>query len=288
MTPFGQLSPVGRARRLRRFATDVVSESYGRADASVRLLSAHSFNTVFAVRHGGERLVLRVGDAVQIHSSGVEEVEARWLRSLAEAGVSVAQNIPTRDGGVTAMVESPDVPGARVCTLFSCVDGVPLSQRLDADRISQAGALLSLLHENSRVTGELPPDVHADRAVYLPAVDRNALPAIAGHDQLFAEATERAQVAVDELWASSPHEPHLLHGDFGPHNILSRRGDLRPIDFQDLQFGFDVQDLGISFADLSRRDPAFVEPFQLGYSSVRPWPDLTPELLASFSAARRV
>ena len=52
------------------------------------------------------------------------------------------------------------------------------------------------------------------------------------------------------------------------------------------QLGFDVQDLGLSLADLDRNTPDFVEPFKAGYQTVRPLPELPPDVLAALSAGR--
>jgi Ser/Thr protein kinase RdoA (MazF antagonist) len=60
------------------------------------------------------------------------------------------------------------------------------------------------------------------------------------------------------------------------------------IDFQDLQFGFDVQDVGLTVSDLRRNDvdPTVIDAFRRGYSSIRPWPTSDEQLLAALSAAR--
>ncbi|MEE9413807.1 MAG: hypothetical protein V3V01_00900, partial [Acidimicrobiales bacterium] len=59
-----------------------------------------------------------------------------------------------------------------------------------------------------------------------------------------------------------------------------------PIDFQDLQFGFDLQDVALTSADLNRNYPEMLAPFQSGYASVRGLPELSPELERALAAAR--
>ena len=83
------------------------------------------------------------------------------------------------------------------------------------------------------------------------------------------EAVARVQEQLDRLWASPPHRPHVFHGDLGPHNVLMYRGRARPIDFQDLQIGFDLQDVAITVADLRRTAPGGIEPFRAGYTDVQ-------------------
>ena len=110
------------------------------------------------------------------------------------------------------------------------------------------------------------------------------------HGSLFVEAIDRVQAHLDTLWKSPPHRPHLLHGDFGAQNVMRDKSVLTPIDFQDLQFGFDLQDAAITVADLHRQfdDDELVEEYVAGYSSVRPWPLNDQRLEQALAAARRL
>jgi Ser/Thr protein kinase RdoA (MazF antagonist) len=134
-----------------------------------------------------------------------------------------------------------------------------------------------------------PQDVLvADRVLYWRVPNLLASPDLPFHS-VFAEALDRAEGVVHGLWRAQPHPPHLLHGDVTPANaVVTRDGTVVPIDFQDLVVGFDVQDLAITLAALRRfpEGELLAEAFQVGYASVRPWPDLPPELLESLIAAR--
>ena len=104
------------------------------------------------------------------------------------------------------------------------------------------------------------------------------------------EAFDRATASIEELWAAPPSPPQLLHGDLTPHNVMVDGDRLIPIDFQDAVWGLDVQDLALSLLSLEQVDSSddLRVTFRLGYESVRPWPDLSPELLATLCAARRL
>ena len=133
----------------------------------------------------------------------------------------------------------------------------------------------------------VPAGVVADRVVYF--LDDTLLATHeSSYGNLFREAIDRAQRVIDTLWLHPPHVPHLLHGDFGPHNIMRYRSNLTVIDFQDLQFGFDVQDVGVTVSDLLRRysDPALVDALRRGYRSIRSWPAGDEHLMQALSAAR--
>lgn len=110
-----------------------------------------------------------------------------------------------------------------------------------------------------------------------------------GFGTLFADALARTQPAVDSLWRSPPHPPHLVHGDLMPANVIvSPCGDLVPIDFQGTVRGFEVQDLPVTVAALRRRPDGdrLVDAFRTGYSECRPWPDVSPALFEALIADR--
>jgi len=118
--------------------------------------------------------------------------------------------------------------------------------------------------------------------------DRLTFPDL-GFGTVFGDALERAQTVVEHLWRHPPHEAHLLHGDLSPANVVvTRGGGLVPIDFQDLVWGFDMQDIAITVAALrrARNGQRLVEAFREGYRTQRPWPDMSPALLESLVVAR--
>lgn len=286
MRPFEDLTASGQARRLRLFAQQALIEHYGFRAPSVRLVSAHSFNTVFRVDADGQRFALRIGDSTRIHPMGVEDAESAWLARLHEDGFGTARITPTTNGQRWVEMNHADVSGPRVCTLFSWVRGRELGRSTSAADISRAGQLMARLHEHSTgLSIEPPAAVRAERAIYFADDDM-----VASHPHpersLFVEATERVQTHTDELWRTNPTEPRLLHGDFGPHNILRYRQHLVSIDFQDLIYGFPEQDLGITLTDLARESSELTDDFLRGYGQVAEPPDLSPTLLGLYGAAR--
>lgn len=290
MRSFDDLTHRGQARRLARLATRVLETGYDLQPSSVRPVAAHSFNTVFRVDTGARRLAVRVGTERRIHVAGVEDVEADWLDALAADEPTLAGARIVRDASGRAWTTGRDrrVTGARVCTLFTWARGASMRDRLSAPAMRDAGRLLALLHEHAAGTADtiqVPRALRATRVVYFGDTDR-ILAWRSPHGTLFSEAITRAQATIDELWAARPHAPHLLHGDFGPQNVMLWRDQLRIIDFQDLRLGFEVQDVGLSVADLDRYAPELIEPFRAGYGDVRRWP-LDDDALATTLAACR-
>ena len=254
-------------------------------------MAAHSFNHIFRTdTTDGRRYAVRVGAAQRIHHEGVEALEASWLEALAGAGAPVSTMITDLRGRHVVPAESADVTGVRPLSVFSWVPGRPVRDRLTVEAIEQIGRMLAGLHDHAatwRPEVAIPHGVVADRVVYF--LDDSLLAGYASsYGNLFREAIDSVQQLIDELWRRPPHAAHLLHGDFGPQNVMRYRSTLTAIDFQDLQFGFDVQDVGLTISDLRRTyaDESLVDALRQGYSSVRRWPADDEQLLSALAAAR--
>ena len=256
------------------------------------LVSTHSFNHTFRVdtSYDDGQYAARVGAPQRIHHEGVEALEAAWLNALSIAGIPVVTMIADTAGRYVVEAESTLVTGVRPVSVFTWATGRPVRDRLDTESMIKLGEMLAALHDHAsgwKPDIDVPNGMVANHVVYF--LDDTLL---AGHQSrqgnLYREAIARAQRAIDELWLHPPHAPHLLHGDFGPHNVLRHRTAFTTIDFQDLQFGFDVQDVGLTVSDLRRNDvePTLISAFRRGYSSIRPWPHSDEQLQAALSAAR--
>ena len=183
------------------------------------------------------------------------------------------------------------MPEPRVCVLFEWVRGRRLGDAVRLDLMQTAGALLARLHEHGAgfEGGREQPVIVADNVASFRLPDR--IPRDdAEHGALLAEATDRAQRAIDALWARPPHPPHLLHGDFHPNNILVWRNRLTPLDFQDVLWGFEIQDISMTIVALERFPDAseLAAAMRTGYERVRPWPAADTDLLEHLVAARHL
>ncbi len=287
---FDDLTKRGRIGRLRLLAIDSLGDDFAIDARRVSLLASHSFNTLFrADLVTGPPLAVRVGE-VRIHADGVEEVEAAWLDALhADTEIRAPRLLADRQGRHVAAGHRADVPGGRYCSVMTWVSGRTVRERFDHVTSQRMGVLLANIHDHTATYPPpvVPPGIRADRVVSFSDTTR-----LGGYESnygsMFVEAVDRVQRQIDALWAAPPHRPHLLHGDFGPQNVMRWRAQLAAIDFQDLQFGFDVQDVGITTADLRRQyaDESLVEAFVKGYRSVRPWPLTDRSLAQALDAGR--
>jgi len=117
---------------------------------------------------------------------------------------------------------------------------------------------------------------------------------------MFAAGATVVERAIGALRDREP--PRVIHGDLHRWNVLvepGRGGTARrpedghaptaaAIDFEDLAWGWPVQDLAIAlyYIAFEPRYPALLEAFRNGYESVRPWPDETGGEIDTFIAGR--
>ncbi|MDQ1509368.1 MAG: hypothetical protein QOG50_1212 [Actinomycetota bacterium] len=288
---FDDLTARGQIRRLREVALGAGRE-YDLEVARCTFV-ARAFNTMFRVdTTNGATYALRVAPSLRIHADGCEVAEAAWLAALHhDVGLAAPQVIPARDGSVVLSVSAAGVPDARSCVLFEWVRGRPLRERLNADLVRKAGELTAVVHRHGAGYASEPPAgvLIADRVLYFRAPPRLA-ELHAAYGSLLDEAVARAQLALDELWRNPPHVAHLLHGDVQPSNVMVSGAEVVLIDFQDLIWGFEVQDVTIALMGLEHYGDtgSLGDAFRSGYERARPWPDADPETLAAVRAARHL
>jgi Ser/Thr protein kinase RdoA (MazF antagonist) len=290
--PFCDLTRRGRARRLRLVARRALEER-GLGDCSLAFLGDDT-NTLFRARTaGGAGFVVRIGaHGPTAHSPDEAAAETTWLAALRRAGLTVPEPVPDRRGHLVSVLSVPGVEGARVVVVFRWLPGSLLQERLTPPNVAAYGGLAAQLHGHAagfRPPGD-PPLPRYDRLFpfrepeVLFAPDPGPL-LPPGRRAVFARAAERVERAI----ALRRGEPlRLLHGEFHVWNVLVRRGQLAPIDFEDLMWGWPIQDIATAFYYLHQR-PDFAEVregFRRGYEQVAAWPEAEPGELETFIAGR--
>jgi Ser/Thr protein kinase RdoA (MazF antagonist) len=259
----------------------IAREALGAYDVEVRdcAFAAEAFNTVFRVAAAdGAAFALRVGAALRIHADGCEALETSWVSRLHGAGLPVAHPVAARDGAT--VVDA----GGRRCVLFDWVHGLSLREHATPEQVHAAGAALAAVHAHGADRGEPKPvgALAGDRVLSFVVPNRldELVPRFGAG---IVDAVDRAQDALDALWRELPHPPRLLHGDVTPSNVIADDGGVTLIDFQDLFWGFEIQDVTIALVALP-----FGEAFRAGYETVRPWPEASGETVAALRAARHL
>jgi Ser/Thr protein kinase RdoA (MazF antagonist) len=191
--------------------------------------------------------------------------------------------VPARSGSPAVAADE------RVCVLFEWIRGRPLWENPVPEHVHAAGALTARVHEHGAdyLTDAPAGALMGDRVLDFQVDDRLS-ELRPRYGSVLVEAVARAQQVLDELWRNPPHPAHLLDGDVQPGNVMVNRGAIALIDFQDLFWGFEVQDVQIAVLALAAYGDGLGGAFRAGYETQRPWPEAAPDTVAALHAARHL
>lgn len=295
MKPYDVLTSRGRLRRLLPLAQAALSH-YAIAVRSVRPLAEHT-NALFRVDAAdGARYVLRAC-APGEHDARDRAIEMIWMNALAcESAVKLPVPVAARSGEWTTVAEADGVPEPRTCMLFSWAPGKPIGDDMSQASYTLLGETSARLHAHA-ATMAVPPELRPmawDRAFYF--AHEPTVVYAESHAHWFtpaqAEAIRKAErtvnAAIGELFARRRGGPMLIHGDLHPDNVHVHRGTAWVLDFEDLMWGFPVQDIAVSLyqARVKAGDgyAALHDAFRMGYERVRGWPASEAQLEVLFDA----
>ena len=291
--PYSTLTVRGQARRLRRLALNALT--HYDLDVSCMRLVTNDMNGIFRVdTRGGEKYILRVTLPEGGHNLDHVTAEMDWLAALAsDTDLSVPHPLPARDGSLVVEAGTDGVPEARLCEVFSWVDGKDLAEDMSEVNISKLGELMAGLHIHA-LTYHPPSDLSLlrfDRVFPFPEpvllFDEQFSPLFpAARRDVYERAIAWAQNSIDALKYSG--EPmRIIHGDLHQWNVRNARGVLSPIDFEDLMLGWPVQDIATTLYYFPVETySALRSAFQDGYTRHSPWPERHSGEINSFIAAR--
>jgi Ser/Thr protein kinase RdoA (MazF antagonist) len=298
--PFSDLTKTGRARRLRQLALTAL-ESYDLAPRRVTTLST-SLNGIFRVdTDSGERFMLRITPP-DWRTEPETCAEIVWLLALdRETDIAPVKPLPNRAGEYITTTSVPGVPEPRRCVLFTWVPGVPVADRMNESNVVAMGELAARLHDYAAtfLPGEPFSIPHLDQVFksYDPLLlfdPAYAMLFTDGQLERIDQAISYCQAALDRRFANSDGL-RVIHGDFHHENVMVHRGRLRPIDFDEICWGYPAQDISLTFYDFRY----FTNPethseadlrawFERGYTRLLPWPEEYPGQIDTFLLARRI
>ena len=267
---------------------------YDLALRRVRLIT-NGFNGIFRVdTEDGGKYVLRVCRPTETEN-GLPQLrsEMLWLAALRrDTDLQVPEPLATRSGGYVTTKLVTVVPEARHCVVFSWLRGRDLDRQLSSATMAQVGTLAAQLHAHA-ARWTPPPGFSIGRydrpfpfepPILFDEEYRAMLPP--ARRELFASTAERVQAAIDRLKACEP--PRVIHADLHRWNAKVYRGRIAAFDFQEILWGWPVQDIAITLYYLHGEAdyPAWRAAFERGYTRVAPWPESFPGEIDLFIAAR--
>lgn len=303
---FAELTHVGKGRRLRPFAMDLLRTQFG-----VRAVALHqvaeTINIVYRVRIAdGRRFVLRLTPPTHFHDRQDVLSELAWLRALRDDEIGVPVAIPAGSGMDVVSASWNGIPGTWHVVLFSWIRGANLAARWTAKNIERYGQLAARLHvaggrfappKGFRVRTAATVFPHCNPAFARPEplilfdnLPTKLLPP--ARRALFRHAHDVAQAEITQLFENGIAQP--IHNDLHPWNVMISREEIYAIDFENLLLGFPIQDLGTTInylRDYVKDNVPFEErlaSFRAGYESVRPWPEAFPGQIRLLTASHRL
>lgn len=260
-------------------------------------------NAIFKVtRDDGAVFALRI-HRYGYHDDAALLSELAWMNALASSGVAVPNIIRNERGDLLTFARSPSIAERRQIDMLSWLDGVPLAvlERGGALSVAQrrahyrkVGELLATLHEQAAnwtmPAGFSRPDWFAEALVgenphwgRFWELDRLTT----GERALLVRAREAAASAL-KSFPQTAHNSGLIHADLLADNVLVDGAQVRPIDFDDCGFGWNLFDLATSI--YFTRDDAdhdgLTDALIAGYRTVRDLPESDLDALPLFLLLR--
>ena len=272
----------------------IALDSYDLGLVRLRLITNETNGVFRADAADGSRYVVRVGLGGEVgHATDVVRAEVAWLAAISDdTDLLVPEPIRTRSGNRVVVAEAPGVPEPRNVVVFSWLSGPLLGDKLTPQNVECCGAYLAALHHHG--VGFVPPYAAAlpryDRALPLEETDHLAglddpQLARAGRER-FREARARVEDAIVALRGAVPMQ--LLHGDFHPWNVKVQRSRIAAFDFEDLMWGWPIQDVATALYYFHGNPEYHVlaNAFAEGYRSVAPWPAADQSEIDTFVMGR--
>jgi Ser/Thr protein kinase RdoA (MazF antagonist) len=231
----------------------------------------------------GDRYAMRVSMGPPIgHTPEETRSEAEWLHAIAErSSVLVPDPVPTVDGDYVVVASAEGVvPKERPCAVFTWLEGPLLAERIDLRSMEAYGAAMASLHDHALTFRPSASFIASTYDTVYPYEEPLVLFDSVGDDLLpaerravFAEAHGLVDAAIRDLQGAE--SVRMIHADLHVWNVKINRGRVAVFDFEDMLWGWPVQDIGTALYYLWSRDDfdELRQHFRIGYETVAPWPD---------------
>ncbi|MEK7477063.1 MAG: phosphotransferase [Candidatus Coatesbacteria bacterium] len=262
--------------------------AYPVAIKRVAFLANHS-NHLFRVdAKDGGKYALRITSPIECH--GIDEVrsEIAFLEFVRQhAGLRVPEPLRARNGRPVSAVRMPGTGESRPSVLFRWIAGTEVGSDITDETMHMLGACTASLHVHAmhfrpprgfRIRKLDRVFTYSDKK--FPMVEPIVLFDAAFGDEispdqrrLFHRATRAVQRHLDAMFADRDGL-RVLHNDLHFYNVRMCRGRMHLIDFEDLAWGYPIQDIATTFNELPHdgRRRGFIRSYMEGYATIAPWP----------------
>lgn len=297
MKPFDALTKQGQTRRLRTLALEAI-KGYPIKVAKLRLIQ-NDWNATFRIdTTRGKKYVMRINRAgLGAVSLEILQAELAWVDALnRETTLKMPKPLANKEHSFVTTTKVDGVPEPRHCIIFSWLPGKTVADHLSPDSYFKLGQLSAQLHLHAKKFR--PPKPKAlwvydhifsfgeDNVLFEPAY-KKWFPA--GRRKMFENVVGCVQAEFDRLY-SNRRGVQIIHNDLHHWNVMVHRGQLSPFDFEDLRWGFPVQDVATTLFYVQYDDnfSKLSDSFKQGYETQTKWPERYDGEIYHYMAARRL
>ena len=289
MKPLSELTQIGRGRRLRPIALQVLDKDYGIAATQLKQITEAS-NTIFRVAtDSAHEYVLRMTAPKSCHGADEVRSEVAWLHAIDEdTDIGIPSPVARLDGDYVSEVLVPSEKSPICSAVYSWVPGRMLDEQLTEDNVRRLGTLMARLHEHA-ASFVTPRDfrIRTYDSVFPYAVKGFAglEPIVLFNEDSQAPLTSKQrstyrdayQLVAEEIGRLMRNEDPLrvIHSDLHMWNVKVHGDKLYALDFEDMMWGHPIQDIATTMYYFRWADSykAMLMSFRSGYESVQEWPE---------------
>ena len=302
MKPLHELTQVGRGRRLRPIALQVLNKQYGIAATQLKQITEAS-NTIFRViTDSAKDYVLRMTAPKSCHGADEIRSEVAWLHAIdGDTDIGIPAPVARLDGDYVSEVPVPGEDAPICYAVYSWVPGQMLDERLTPDNVRRLGTLMAQLHQHAadfapredfriRTYDSVFPYAAVGFAGLEPVVLFNEdaqAPLTSEQRSVYQDAH---QLVAQEIESLMRYEDPLrvIHSDLHMWNVKVDGDKLYALDFEDLMWGHPIQDIATTLYYFRWVDTyeTMLAAFRSGYESVQPWPEIHKGQLETLMAGR--
>lgn len=268
------------ARSLRDVAAKAL-QHYAIAVQKMRFY-AEEDNFLFVVYTSSQKYILKLCRPGERSLHNQREIYTYVATLKDTASLHYLKPVANSAGQQVTQITAPDQQWQ--CLLFPWVTGKSLRQRLSLPQIRQWGSLMGFFHAQSLQWPAYAQSTALRRWDQVFYWEPNQLLLHPRLQELSSSTLDCAGIyrqmllqvegTLHKIWQGGA-TPIRIHGDLHFYNVLSEKGRLTALDFDDMAWGYPIQDIAVALLNL-REDPAFAKKlaaFKAGYQAMGHWPE---------------
>lgn len=252
-------------------------------------LFVNGFNCIYRVESAqGDQYVMRLSATHGCHDVDETRAELAWLAALRrDTDLRVPKPISMRNGDLVGVLGKELGARHHQYVLFAWMTGRTPGERVGISTATRTGELAARLHAHAQ--SFTLPDGRARRFdsafPYANEAYSFVEPVLLFDDvnrdlfkgdlyDIYTRARDRVERVTRALFETGASVPRLIHNDLHPWNLLVHKGEVSAIDFEDLMWGFPLQDIATTFYYFLCRPNGIdlMRAYRQGYESVATWP----------------